>query len=283
LVVVDAGSDAEALDGSIDGAVDGGTEAPYEPPAGMAYLPALDGNAAVVIDINETTTAQYTECVTAGRCVAADRIVVRQDAVAVMGIDPATTPERLADGWVNRCNAVREAANHPINCVSHGQASDYCHFRHKRLPRAAEWKRITGSAAGRRFPWGDTQPECGTACFDLDGACLATAREVATCPSASRAGDRSPDGVLDLGGNVAEWLADAGERTGTGPAWRLIAGGSFIDGPTLLQGDSSRALPPTTAHVVLGFRCAVDGPTAATDDSGGTGGAGSGAAVDTTP
>jgi hypothetical protein len=242
---VDAGSPRDA------GTDAGDAGAAYEPPPGMIHVTRDAGSA--VIDKTEVTTLDYADCVAAGRCVRADGIVVRTEAMATLDIDPTTTPEVLADAWVSRCNAVRGEDGHPINCVSHGQATEYCHFRDKRLPTRKEWELVAGDA---RFPWGDEQPECTTACFDLDGDCLATAREVATCASGERS-DVTSDGVHDLGGGVAEWLSDAA-ATDDKPPWRLIAGGSFVDPPTRLK--EVRALPPTTRHVTIGFRCAVDPP-----------------------
>jgi serine/threonine-protein kinase len=216
------------------------------------------------IDTREVSTADYEGCVKAGRCVQADRLVVSVEAARVFG----GTPESLAD-WGPRCNAVRNRGDHPINCVNHGSARDYCRYAAKRLPTAAEWGRAAGIDAGRRFPWGDTQPECTTACFDLQQGCLnknPVADEVATCPVGSHPGDVTPEGVFDLGGGVAEWVAgDApGAQAGSGePVWRFAMGGSFHDGLAAMAPATKRPLPPVTAFVSIGFRCAQDAPSSA--------------------
>ena len=273
--IIDAGSVGGRGAGGAGGATgaggarEAGSE-PFAPPAGMIYVNSDAGRA--VIDKTEVTAGQYAECHTAGRCVNADRVVVRTGALTALGIARSTTPEQLAESWVPRCNAVRGKDDHPVNCVSHGQATEYCHFRNKRLPTLAEWSLVTGANA-RRFPWGNEQPECSTACFDLDGACLNTVREVATCAVGARSGDTSPDGILDLGANVAEWLADEGQSpTSAKPAWRIVAGGSFLDAPAKIEGTHAIAFPPTTTHVTIGFRCAVDPPAIADEGGGGRGG-----------
>lgn len=83
---------------------------------------------------------------------------------------------------------VRRSSHLAVRCVSWADATAYCAFRNGRLPSEAEWER---AAAGmlpshRLYPWGDDLPESGT-------------------PR-----DRTPEGVFDLGGSLAEWTSDGG-------------------------------------------------------------------------
>ena len=86
------------------------------------------------------------------------------------------------------------------------------------------WKRIlgtsvtravlsrTGQARGRkdnRFPWGATEPSCDAVVFGRSPGqvCAHTGsgpRDVGTT-----AGDRTPQGIYDLGGNVSERVQDS--------------------------------------------------------------------------
>ena len=251
----------EALDGGADADADAGVE--FDPPPGMVFVQKgpqpEDGG--FFIDKTEVTLDAYKKCVTAGRCVAARRVVLTEDsaqALGVEGVDDTTTPEQLASAWQPRCNELRSAGNHPVNCVNHATASDYCRFVEKRLPTSEDFT-FAAAGSGRKFPWGDAQPECSTACYGLNSSCVGSAKEIATCPAGSRTGDLTPEGIVDLGGNVAEWVADQGKGAAGGP-WRVLRGGSFIDEAERLKSTTSRSLPAVTAHVTIGFRCAVDPP-----------------------
>jgi formylglycine-generating enzyme required for sulfatase activity len=62
-------------------------------------------------------------------------------------------------------------------------------------------------------------------------------------------------------GNVAEWVVDeAPQASGEGLKYRLVRGGGFLDEADALDLGKVRALPPITAWVSLGFRCALDAP-----------------------
>ena len=76
-----------------------------------------------------------------------------------------------------------------VRCVSWHEARAYCAFKRGRLPSEAEWERAAAGLlpAHRLHPWGDAMPDAGT-------------------PR-----DRTEDGVLDLGGGLAEWTEDGGD------------------------------------------------------------------------
>ena len=225
----------------------------------MVGVPGEDGAVVVYLDTTEVTTAAYADCVKAGACSEATRVYLSEGGVrALGGMDTTATPEELSRAWGSRCNAVRGAEDHPANCVNHDSALRYCAFVDKRLPTAAEWQ-LAARGKGRSFPWGEAEPSCDTACFGLNGACFAAGHAIATCPVSSHEGDRTPEGIRGLAGNVAEWVAGS---AGDNPAARQVMGGSFFDEAALLRGDQSRVLPPLTSHVSMGFRCAVSPPPA---------------------
>ncbi|MBU0606399.1 MAG: formylglycine-generating enzyme family protein, partial [Armatimonadetes bacterium] len=263
------GGDVSPGDAGDAGAASAG---PPTPPDGMVYitLPAgRDGGVGprhFFIDRTEVSTGAYHECVMAGRCRKATRVVLTEEAARALGGVPdvdTATPEQLALAWGKRCNAVRDALDHPVNCVGFASAEDYCDWRRKRLPTSAEWTLAATGAVGRRYPWGEQAPECDFACYGLNGSCVSHAKEVASCASGSHSRDATPDGVVDLAGNVAEWVSDPSpEQSSGGPPWRGLRGGSFIDEAGGLQTTIERAAPPVTAYVSIGFRCAKDAPAA---------------------
>lgn len=72
----------------------------------------------------------------------------------------------------------------------------------------------------------------------------------------SRPEGASRDGVLDLAGNVAEWVLNS--RSGVTQLWAVCVGGRFWD-PADKLGIHSRieSLPPSrTVGGDIGFRCA---------------------------
>jgi serine/threonine protein kinase len=102
--------------------------------------------------------------------------------------------------------------NIPIVYVTWDGARSYCEGNGKRLPTEAEWEFAARGPEGREFPWGNTLPQCGQVAFGRG-------KEGAICTHTSpgpvdvgwMAQDVTPEGIRDLGGNVAEWVMDAFE------------------------------------------------------------------------
>jgi formylglycine-generating enzyme required for sulfatase activity len=156
-----------------------------------------------------------------------------------------------ADGHV-RSQAGRE--RRPVACVSWQGASDYCRAAGKRLPSAAEWELAAKGPRERPFPWGAERPAVGRVAFGGQRSALDGPHDVARSPL-----DCTPEGVYDLGGNVAEWVQDddgAGRKAWRGGSWRAA---NLCD----LLATSAALRPPETYADDVGFRCASDLPNAA--------------------
>ncbi|MER7398758.1 SUMF1/EgtB/PvdO family nonheme iron enzyme [Streptomyces sp. NPDC000151] len=144
-----------------------------------------------------------------------------------------------------------EAPDHPVTSVSWRDALCYALWRGKRLPTPLEWEKAArGPDDDRMYPWGSAFER--ERCQGLPGG--AGPRTVRTLPVGSLPGGQSPWGVLDMSGNVNEWVAE-----GTVPEYRGVRGGAT--GEVLeVYGLVSYQSQARTDHVdaAIGFRCAAD-------------------------
>ena len=111
-------------------------------------------------------------------------------------------------------------ANHPVVFVSWNDAKTYCARVDRRLPTEAEWEKAASwdpkTNEKRVYPWGN-EFECKKGNFDdetqLDSFVISGGPNcdgyVQSAPVGSFSAGASPYGVLDMGGNVWEWVHDA--------------------------------------------------------------------------
>ena len=150
----------------------------------------------------------------------------------------------------------------PVVHVSWFAAHAFCNARRKRLPTEVQWELAARGTGRREFPWGSAEPGCDDVVygrgrrpwFDVDGPCRGpwpTSPE----PVKTRATDRTPEGIYDLGGNVAEWVEDrfASEREE-----RVVRGGSWTDPLPWLRAASRSRRAPEEMYGNTGFRCAEE-------------------------
>jgi formylglycine-generating enzyme required for sulfatase activity len=180
-----------------------------------------------VIDRTEVTRADYAACVTAGRC-------------------KATSDKSTADD---------PQAKFPVTGVDWNDAQAYCKFAGGRLPSEVEWEKAARGTDGREYPWGN-DIDCARAnwgTFEGEGPCAGKnpGHPVAVGQYPTGA---SPYGLLDMGGNVWEWVADKYDED---PGRRIVRGGScctFFVGP---RAANRNAWAPEHRDGDLGFRCAA--------------------------
>ena len=243
---------------------DAGPDAATAPPAppGMVYVPPAELDAGseahgFFIDKTEVTVSDFRTCVQAGRCAPARSVMLLEPTAS---LDQAVVA--FAQNWIEVCNENRGAVDHPVNCVKHAEARDYCRFRSKRLPTAGEWRLAAGGPTARVYPWGAEPPGCDQACFGLNdqALCLPKGANPTSCAVGSKH-DESPFGALDMAGNVSEWVADEGPDEGDGGLpRRMVLGGSFVDGEDAMKTSFAKSVPAVTQFPHIGFRCAKTAP-----------------------
>jgi len=194
-------------------------------PGGTSHLGAVDWESpdrapidvsvpAFALDRAEVTMARFRICAAAGAC------------------------PKIAD---------ESEPGRPVRNISPAEASAFCAFVGGRLPSADEWLFAAAGSAGRRYPWGNTGLVCRRASFGLvTGPCArgGTGPDLA----GARPDGASPEGILDLSGNVAEWTL---ERDGSFAA----RGGSYRS--ELAADLKTWAVEPRQTRAPhVGFRCA---------------------------
>jgi len=203
-------------------------------------------------------------------CEAAGRVAIPRRRLAIGPSDweaeGRVRPRMVEAGplWIDAFEATAAAfAGHsvpdPLRAASgmtRDEAAAYCARGGGRLPTEDEWIVAAAGGAGHRYPWGETGAVCRRAAFGLaNGPCAFTGSGPDTV-GAHVDGD-SAEGVHDLAGNVAEWVAAGPES----PRGGVAKGGSWRSQiATELRVWARIDLDPESRDDRVGARCAYDAP-----------------------
>jgi len=194
------------------------------------------------IDQTDVTNAMYTKCVSMGGC--------------------------QVSGCAEDSNF--NGINQPVVCVDWNQANNYCLWAGRHLPSEAQWEKGARGINGQTYPWGSQPPSNSLLNYnDQIGRFsnkLGKTTDVNSFPKGA-----SPYGVLDMAGNVSQWVYDwysetyyQSETTWQNPVGpstgqvKVIRGSSFYDdNGSNVQRSSHRYtwVKPDTRVNSIGFRC----------------------------
>ncbi len=207
------------------------------------------------IDETEVTNDQYRLCVESGACSEPFRDTAYGD--------PAQ-------------------GDHPVTFVTWEQADAYCAWIaaetgwNAHLPTEAQWEKAASwdaaNEAKYRYPWGDEEPDATL--LNYLGTGLGRTAAAGSYPAGA-----SPYGLLDMSGNVWEWVADwfDADYYSTSESFsdpqgpeagdqKVMRGGSYGYGSRYVRTTHREFGDPQKAKGAgLGFRCVVDGEWLSTE------------------
>ena len=184
----------------------------------------------------EVTNGQYRRCVDAGAC---------------------TAPRN--ERWTDSAYAA-----HPVTNVEWEDANRYAAWAGGRLPTEAEWEKAARGTNAFTYPWGEAPPVPELLNF---GNSVGDTQPVGSYPAGA-----SPYGVLDMAGNVEEWVEDGykadyySESPAANPPGpeddilRVLRGGSYDSGRADVRTTARGRTLPNASYPSVGFRVVVPAP-----------------------
>ncbi|HEY9153260.1 MAG TPA: SUMF1/EgtB/PvdO family nonheme iron enzyme [Anaerolineales bacterium] len=186
------------------------------------------------IDQVDVTNAMYALCLKAGTC---------------------SHPARYNNYFDNP-----KYADYPVVYVTWYAAQDFCKWEGGDLPTEAQWEKAARGLDGRPYPWGTSLPDISLLNYNGDHGDIVSAYDYLF--------GLSPYGVLQMSGNVRQWMFDWYQRNyysispyknPQGPdsgQYKSLRGGAFNDNSDEVKTYYRAYHDPTSAGQERGFRCA---------------------------
>lgn len=147
----------------------------------------------------------------------------------------------------------------PVTGVSWEDARAYAAWVGKSLPTEKQWEFAARGRENRPYAWGSLEPDTARCNFAdyLGMPSIVTMHDTGA----------SPEGVMDLGGNIHEWTLDGytpyivgdngRKKSRKNAARRVVRGGSWHSQAKELRTSSRKGLFPESRLTTVGFRCAI--------------------------
>jgi len=197
------------------------------------------------MDRHEVTVAEYRRCVLSAKC--SEPLTGTYFSLAQRRID-----------FKEFCNWGQQGRDdHPVNCVSRKQATEYCAVQGKRLPTSAEWEagNYGDTSAKRRlkFAFGAELTAETELCWNRKDL------RKGTCATDLPSADVTWRGIAGLASNVTEWTStDAcpGAEANCRNPLAVIRGGNWYNAFAVKAGVARMRLIESKGYDhILGFRC----------------------------
>jgi serine/threonine-protein kinase len=208
------------------------------------------------MDVYEATNGEYQTCVDAGICQA---------------------PESSRSAARTSYYGNRAFSRYPVIFVTWEMADTFCRdWRDGRLPTEAEWEYAARSVQEVIYPWGNSSVApgrlnfCDSGCpFDFADGRFEDGFPDDTSPVGHYEDGASPFGILDMAGNVYEWVADwhgtysseaAIDPTGPADGFQKVRrGGAWSNSASFVRLSNRAVGGLSFADDDTGFRCVRDG------------------------
>ena len=170
--------------------------------------------------------------------------------------------------------------NHPVVCVTWGDAQDYARWlskrtgHHYRLPTDEEWEYAARAGTTTAYPWGSTASHA-FANYGLDECCGPATKGPDKWEYTSPVGSFPANGfgLIDMHGNVFQWVetcADTFEKLplrkdGKGCTYRYARGGAYGERPAVMRSAAKNYAPPDNKTMIENYRSAGFGFRVARD------------------
>ncbi len=186
---------------------------------------------------------------------------------SLYGGDTESCSLRVGDD--SRYKLVDPVADLPATHLSWTLADRWARWMGFRLPTEAEWEKAARGTDQRIYPWGNDPPDETYANFNVTSQCL-------VWPVTRLSKGQSPYGVLNMAGNVREYVADnynpefdkslvEGARnpvaTRAATQSRMLKGGRWASTPETIRISSRVLAAPDNPFQCNGTRFAIDAAT----------------------
>lgn len=144
----------------------------------------------------------------------------------------------------------------PVVGVNYEQAVSYAAWLSAatgekfRLPTEDEYEIAARAGQSSIYPWGDQAPTDGVRANYSGNKKFAK-----PSPPGAFSGGNNPLGLSDMVGNVWQWTSTSPDANmSADPSYKIVKGGSWMDGPNELRISNRRAVDPSEGASDIGFR-----------------------------